>query len=126
MTYQYSDAAVNACLTAIADLINAPSIGAQTFDIMDAGNALLVSATNLSVTHDAGLKRLTIPLDPAIVQAIGTGTAATARIADGLGQTVVTMPCQQGTSAVPGVCVLDSLDIVAGADVHIQPIVIQG
>lgn len=53
-----------------------------------------------------------------------TGTAATAELRDSAGVVYKSFPCTEGTSAVSGECVLNSLSILQGAPVEVVSLVI--
>lgn len=52
------------------------------------------------------------------------GTASYAQIIDGDGDPHIQVPCVQGTEAVAGFCVLNTLVIIAGAPLEILSVVI--
>lgn len=109
-------AAHNALLTLIADGADAPRI-----TIHNSSDTLLAECplidTAGTVNQTSGL--LTLTPDGREDAAPAGGTASYATIRDADGTAMRSIPCQQGTSAVSGYCVLSTLTIIQGEPVEI-------
>src|SRR5574337_220546 len=115
----YSVAARVAAHTAFLGLIDAGS-GPGKIKIRNSADALLVSIPlsdpGGSVNGSTGQLTLSIP---AAVNASATGTAAYGEITDSDDTVLLSLPAQQGTAAVSGKIVLNSLSLALGSPVQI-------
>lgn len=125
MSYEYSVEAHVAAHQAFLDLI---ADGAGSAMITIETDASVVLAEIILADPPGTVDPLTgqATLDVALQEdaALATGTAAFARIRDGDGDVHLSLPCQTGTTALPGWCRLNSLSIVEGAPVEVLSAVI--
>lgn len=121
----YSVAALSAAHQALVDLLDGVS-GNATIELRDAGSVLLSSGAFArpcgTVAAETG--QLTLHIASSESHAPATGSAATARIIGTDSATHLTLPCQEGTAAVSGYCVIDNLLILQGATVEFHDITI--
>lgn len=118
MSYEYSVDALVAAHTAFRDLVDAEA-GTASVTIHDGDGVELVSIplADPSGTVDAGTGQLSFDDDGnGPYSADETGDASTAKLRDGDGAVKLTLSCIQGTQAVSGYCVLNSLSIEQGVD----------
>lgn len=125
MSYTYSAAALVAAHTSFLALLDADANPAK-IRIRDAGAVLLaeIVLTDPAGSVNGTTGQLTLTVATQETSAPASGTAVTAELTDGVGAVHLTMPCAQGASAVPGQCVLSSLDIVVGGSVNVISAVI--
>lgn len=120
MAYSYSVAAWTAAHQGLLDLI-ATGSGTPVIRIVDSQLNVLAEATidtTASFVNDQNGK-LTIAIgEQESASPIG-GTAFEARIYNKNNALVMKMPCQVGSSAVAGYCVMNTLTILAGAPLEI-------
>lgn len=121
----YSAAAKVAAHTAFRDLMDAET-GTAKIRIRDNSNVLLaeIILSDPSGSVDAGTGQLTFSIATQETDAPATGTADTAQFVDADDAVHLTLPCTQGTAAVSGECVLNSLDIIIGGDVSVLSAVV--
>lgn len=116
----YSAAALVAAHTSFRDLIDSGS-GAGFIRIRSSADVLLaqvpLSDPCGSVNGTTG--QLTLSIAGPDTSADATGTAAYGEICDSDGDVHLALPAQQGTSAVSGKLVLNTLSIVAGGPVEV-------
>ena len=95
-------------------------------EIRDAGGVVLTKCvyTDPCGTINGTTGQLTITHSGRDEAADATGTAASAHLMDGTGTEHHRLPCQAGSVAVPGVCIVTSLSITAGQPVEYSNIVI--
>lgn len=122
---EYSAAAVIAANTAFLDLLDAES-GNATIKIRDASDVLLatIPLDDPAGAVDAETGELTLDIDGSDDSADADGTAAYGEICDGAGAVHCALPCQEGTVAVSGKLVLQTLSIVQGGTVVMYSAVI--
>ena len=114
MATEYSLQAWIDANTALLNLIKAET-GAATIKIFDADDVELASVTideaASAVNGTTGVLTLAI-----LTQEDSTteGTASYAQVCDGAGNPHIQLPCQAGSSAVAGYCVVNTLNILAG------------
>jgi hypothetical protein len=125
MSYEYSVAALVAAHTAFRDLVDGETGNAKIL-IRDSAEVLLaeIVLNDPCGTVAAGTGQLTLGVLTQEDDAPASGTADHAELVDGAGAVHLTLPCQQGSSAVSGACVLSSLAVVAGGDVNLISAVI--
>ena len=120
MATAYSLDAWIAGYTALLGEIN-DGAGAPTVSIFDDEDTLLAEATindaTSAVSETTG--DLTLEILAQEDAAPASGTASYAQIRKGDATPVIQVPCQAGTVAVSGYCVLNTLSIVAGAPVEV-------
>ena len=121
----YSAAALVAAHTAFRDLIDAGAAGGS-IKIRDAADVLLatIPLTDPCGTINATTGQLTITPAGRDESADATGTAAYAEVCDSNGVVYLSLPAQQGTAAVSGKVVLNTLSIVAGGLVEMLSVVV--
>lgn len=109
-------AAHTALLTLIEDGAGDSKIKLYDGDDVLLGEFVIDDATSgvSGVTGD-----ITIEIATQEDAAIAGGTASYITICDGDGDVVYKMSCQQGTEAVAGKCVMNSLTIIQGAPIDI-------
>lgn len=118
-----------ACHQAAYDLIfaSASSSDSAALNVYDADDVLLVSYA--LDPEDSAVNETTgdLALVPATasVNAVATGTASYARIADDEGTDLIEMPCTAGNTAVAGECVLNTLSLISGGPVEAMTITIK-
>jgi len=115
----YSAAAKIAAHTSFRDLIDTGA-GVGSIKIRDASDVLLATHPLLDPcgTVNGTTGQLTLSLGTAPT-AVASGTAAYGEICDVAGAVQLSLPSQQGGSAVSGKLVLNTLTIVSGAPVEI-------
>ena len=116
----YSPAAWIAAHTALLTLIEDGASDSK-IKLYDGSNVLLGEFVIDDATSDVSgvTGDITIEIATQEDAAIASGTASYITICDGDGDVVYKMSCQQGTEAVAGKCVMNSLTIIAGAPVDI-------
>jgi len=116
----YSAAAKIAAHTALRDLIDSGA-GAGSIAIRSSADVLLaeIPLTDPCGTVNGTTGQLTITTSANEESAPASGTAAYAEIRDGDDDVHLALPCQAGTSAVSGFCVIDTLAISLGGPVAI-------
>ena len=116
----YSPAAWIAAHTALLTLIEDGASDSK-IKLYDGSNVLLGEFVIDDATSDVSgvTGDITIEIATQEDAAIAGGTASYITICDGDGDVVYKMSCQQGTEAVAGKCVMNSLTIIAGAPVDI-------
>jgi len=115
----YSAAALIAAQTSFLDLIDA-GVAAGSVKIRDGADVLLaeVPLTDPAGTVDVA-GQLTFTFSGPDTSADADGTAAYGEFCDSNGLVHLSLPAQQGTSAVSGYLVINSLLIFSGAPVSI-------
>lgn len=118
--YTYSAAALVAAHTAFRDLIDSGT-GAGFVRIRDSADALLaqVPLSDPCGTVNGTTGQLTFSIAGPDTSADASGTAAYAEFCDSDGDVHLALPAQQGTTAVSGKIVLNTLSIIAGGTVTI-------
>jgi len=121
----YSAAAKVAANTAFKTLLDAES-GPGSIAIRDNSDVLLaeIALTDPCGSVNGTTGQLTLTPDGREESAPAGGTAAYAEIRDAADAVHLAMPCQAGTVAVSGKCVINSLAITAGAPVEVVSAVI--
>lgn len=121
----YSAAAKIAANTAFKTLLDAEA-GAASVALRDSADVLLavVNLTDPCGTVNGTTGQLTLTPDGREESAPAAGTAAYAEIRDAADAVHLALPCQAGTEAVSGKCVMSTLAISAGAPVEIVSILI--
>lgn len=116
----YSAAAWIAAHTALLTLIEDGASDSK-IKLYDGSDVLLGEFVIDDATSDVSgtTGDITIAISTQEDAAIAGGTASYLDICDGDGAVVYRMSCQQGTEAVSGKCVMNSLTIVQGAPVDI-------
>ena len=116
----YSPAAWIAAHTALLTLIEAGASDSK-IKLYDGSNVLLGEFVIDDATSDVSgvTGDITIEIATQEDAAIAGGTASYITICDGDGDVVYKMSCQQGTEAVAGKCVMNSLTIIQGAPIDI-------
>lgn len=116
----YSPAAWIAAHTALLTLIEDGASDSK-IKLYDGSDVLLGEFVIDDATSDVSGTTGDITIEIATQEdaAIASGTASYITICDGDGAVVYKMSCQQGTEAVAGKCVMNSLTIIAGAPVDI-------
>ena len=109
-------AAHTALLTLIEDGASDSKIKLYDGDDVLLGEFVIDDATS-DVSGTTG--DITIAISTQEDAAIAGGTASYITICDGDGDVVYKMSCQQGTEAVAGKCVMNSLTIIQGAPIDI-------
>lgn len=115
----YSTATLVAAHTALRDQIDGAASPGRIRLFDDADNELaLVTLTDPAGTVNGTTGQLSLtPQGPGTGSAVGTASWGT--ISDGDGNVVLSAPAQQGSVAVPGFIVVNSLVIVVGAAVTV-------
>ena len=92
----------------------------------DSADTLLgtVPLTDPAGTIDGATGALTLTPDGRDESADAGGTPAYATIRDGDGLAYRSLPCQAGSFAVPGVCVINTMNIIAGGPLEIVALTI--
>ena len=118
--YTYSAAALVAAHTAFRDLIDSGT-GAGFVRIRDSADALLaqVPLSDPCGTVNGTTGQLTFSIAGPDTSADASGTAAYAEFCDSDGDVHLALPAQQGSSAVSGKIVLNTLTIISGGTVTI-------
>lgn len=121
----YSVAALVAAHTAFRDLVDAGTAGGS-IKIRDAADVLLatIPLSDPCGTVNGTTGQLTFSIAGRDDSADATGTAAYAEICDSDGVVYLSLPAQQGTAAVSGRVVLNTLSIVAGGPVEMLSVVV--
>lgn len=116
----YSAAAWIAAHTALLTLIEDGASDSK-IKIYDGSDVLLGEFVIDDATSDVSgtTGDITIAISTQEDAAIAGGTASYITICDGDGDVVYKMSCQQGTEAVAGKCVMNSLTITQGAPIDI-------
>ena len=116
----YSAAALVAAHTSFKTLIDAGSAGGS-IKIRDAADVLLaqVPLSDPCGTVNGTTGQLTIAMDGRDESADASGTAAYGEFCDSDGLVHLSLPAQEGSSAVSGYLVLNTLSIVAGGPVEV-------
>ena len=116
----YSAAALIAAHTAFRDLIDAGS-GAGSIKIRDASDVLLaqIPLTDPCGTVNGTTGQLTITMDGRDESADADGTAAYGEFCDSDGVVHLSLPAEEGSSAVSGKIVLNILSIFADGPVEV-------
>ena len=116
----YSAAAWIAAHTALLTLIEDGASDSK-IKLYDGSDVLLGEFVIDDATSDVSgtTGDITIAISTQEDAAIAGGTASYLDICDGDGAVVYRMSCQQGTEAVSGKCVMNSLTIIQGAPVDI-------
>jgi hypothetical protein len=124
-TATYSAAAKIAANTSFKTLLDAET-GAGSIAILSEADVVLavIALTDPCGTVNGTTGQLTLTPDGREESAPAGGTASYAQIRDGADGVQLAMPCQAGTSAVSGYCVIDSLSITAGLPVEVVSAVI--
>ena len=118
----YSAAAWVAAHTALLTLIEAGG-GDSKIKLYDNGSPavllgeFVIDDATSDVSGTTG--DITIEISTQEDAALAGGTASYITICDGDGDVVYKMSCQQGTEAVAGKCVMNSLTIIQGAPIDI-------
>ena len=86
--------------------------------------AIFQLETPCGVVSESGA--LTLAPHSAVVSVLLGGLAAYAHVQDSDGVTHLTMPCTEGADPMPGAAVLDSQELLTGADVQLVAAVIGG
>lgn len=129
MAAQYLNAwrpsAIIAANTALLADIDTGS-GAARVTLHDAADVKLaeIPLTDPAGSVNATTGLLTLTPSGRDESADASGTAFYASIRDGNGAVVRSLPCQAGSFAVPGACVLNTLAIVAGGPVELLSITV--
>ena len=114
MATEYSLQAWINANTSLLDLIKAET-GTPTIKIKSAAGTTLAEVTideaTSAVNGTTGV--LTLEID-AQEDSTTEGTASYAQVCDGAGDPHIQLPCQAGSSAVSGYCVVNTLNILAG------------
>ena len=125
MNTAYSLEAWIAGYTALLGRIN-DGAGTPTVSIFDADDVLLAEAmlndSTSAVNETTG--DLTLVILAQEDAAPASGTAAYAQIRKGDATPVIQVPCQAGSTAVAGYCVLNTLSIVEGMPVDLQALTV--
>lgn len=118
--YTYSAAALVAAHTAFRDLIDSGT-GAGAIKIRDAADVLLaeIALNDPCGSVNGTTGQLTLSIAGPDASANASGTAAYGEICDSTGAVHLALPVQQGSSAVSGKLVLNTLSIVAGGPVEV-------
>jgi len=121
MSYTYTTPALVAAHTALMEELPGGSLA-----ILDSGSVELASVTlgSPAGSVDAETGQLTFTIAAQEDSAPASGTASAAELRDSAGVVYLTMPCAEGTAAVSGQCVINSLNILAGASVEVVSLVI--
>lgn len=116
----YSVDALEAAHTAFRDLLDAGS-AAGAVKIRDSADVLLaeVPLSDPCGTVSTSTGQLTFSFSGPDTSANASGTAAYAEFCDSDGNVHLSLPAQQGTSAVSGKIVLNTLSIISGGPVSI-------
>lgn len=116
----YSAAAWIAAHTALLTLIEDGASDSK-IKLYDGSDVLLGEFVIDDATSDVSgvTGDITIEIATQEDAAIAGGTASYITICDGDGDVVYKMSCQQGTEAVAGKCVMNSLTIIQGAPIDI-------
>ena len=116
----YSAAAWIAAHTALLTLIEDGASDSK-IKLYDGSDVLLGEFVIDDATSDVSgtTGDITIAISTQEDAAIAGGTASYITICDGDGDVVYKMSCQQGTEAVAGKCVMNSLTIIQGAPIDI-------
>ena len=116
----YSAAAWIAAHTALLTLIEDGASDSK-IKLYDGSDVLLGEFVIDDATSDVSGTTGDITIEIATQEdaAIAGGTASYITICDGDGDVVYKMSCQQGTEAVAGKCVMNSLTIIQGAPIDI-------
>jgi len=114
MATEYSLQAWIDANTSLLDLIKAVD-GTPTLKIFDADDDVLATVTideaTSAVNGTTGV--LTLAID-AQEDSTTAGTASYAQVCDGAGDPHIQLPCQAGSSALAGYCIVNTLTILAG------------
>lgn len=118
--YTYSAAALVAAHTAFRDLLDAKT-GNATIKIRDASDVLLATITLADPcgTVNGTTGQLTLDIYAREEAADAGGEAAYGEICDGAGAVHLALPTQQGSAAVSGKLVMNTLTVVEGAPVEV-------
>jgi hypothetical protein len=94
--------------------------------IFDADDVMLAEVTIDTLTSyvDIETADLILEIDEQEVACPAGGLADHARILNGLEEPIIEMPCLQGTEAVPGYCVMNTLTVIQGSPLDVLSIVI--
>ena len=116
----YSPAAWIAAHTALLNLIEDGASDSK-IKLYDGDDVLLGEFVIDDATSDVSgtTGDITISISTQEDAALAGGTASYITICDGDGDVVYKMSCQQGTEAVAGKCVMNSLTIIQGAPIDI-------
>jgi len=115
-----SVAAKTALNAVMIDLIDADDPLPGLIRIRDSEDALLAEMTLDLPCGTVGVDGvLTLAIDAQEASAPATGAAAYAEYCDATGNAILSLPCQSGSVAVAGYCVLNTLSIIAGGPVTI-------
>ena len=121
----WSPSVVVAAHTALLAVIDAAAAAASV-TIHDLSDTLLatVPLTDPAGTVDGATGELPLTPDGRDESAAATGLASYATLRDGDGNALASLPCIDGTVAVCGYCVLDTLNIEQGGPVEIAAFVV--
>ena len=121
----YSAPALVAAHTAFRNLVDSGTAGGS-IKIRDAADVLLatIPLSDPCGTVNGTTGQLTITPAGRDESADATGTAAYAEICNSNGTVYLSLPAQQGTAAVSGKVVLNTLSIVAGGPVEMLSVVV--
>lgn len=121
MSYTYSADALASAHTALRDDLNDGALV-----ILDASDVELARVTldNPSGTVDLATGTLTFTILSQEDSAPASGTADHAELRTSGGVFYLRMPCTEGTSAVSGECVMNTLNVVEGTSVEVVSLVI--
>ena len=121
MSFTYTAPALTAAHTGLMEDLPGGSLA-----ILDSGGVLLASVTLGSPAGSVNTTtgQLTFTIATQEDSAPNSGTAANAELRDSTGVVYLTLTCTEGTAAVSGECVLNSLNILAGAPVEVVSLVI--
>lgn len=112
--------AIAASHTALLALLDAGATPAKVTLHNDADTLLsTIPLTDPAGTVNGTTGELTLTPNGRDESAAASGTAAYATLRDGDGTAYRSLPCQTGSFAVPGACVMNTLSIVAGGPVEI-------
>lgn len=119
LSYTYSAEALSAAQTAFRDLIDS-GVSNGYVNLRDASDTLLATVPLNDPCGTVGITgQLTFSFSGPDTSADASGTCAYAEFCDGGGDVHLSLPAEEGATAVSGKIVLNSLTIVAGAEVSI-------
>lgn len=118
-SYTYTSTSLVDAHTSFRDLVDAGASNGY-IEILNESDTVLctVDLSDPCGTVNGTTGQLTFSI-PAAGTATTSGTASWARINDSNGVSLLEMPAQEGTSAVSGYIVLNTLSIISGGDVDI-------
>ena len=121
----YSAAAKIAAHTALLTLIDTGA-GAGAIKLRTSADALLgtIPLTDPAGTVNGTTGQLTLTPDGRDESADASGSAAYAEICAVNGDVVLSLPCQEGTSAVANKCVINDINVAAGFPIELVSLTI--